>query len=187
MWSVQTILHPTDFSDPAQNSFQLACALASDLKARLIVLHVVPKLVAFRDDLVEYASPEHRVKVWEKLRRLRETAQEGYDLEIEIDQAQGAPAGEILKAARSNECDLVVMGTHGRSGLFYQPRETASDSAWPRPIACGFAGCRLVGNVAEQVIRRSPCPVITVSSPLSLKTSPKAVVRAENRALVSSF
>src|SRR5438128_12195228 len=52
MWSVQTILHPTDFSDPAQNSFQLACALASDLKARLIVLHVVPQLVAFRDDLV---------------------------------------------------------------------------------------------------------------------------------------
>jgi nucleotide-binding universal stress UspA family protein len=165
MWSVQTILHPTDFSDPAQNSFQLACALASDLKARLIVLHVVPQLVAFRDDLVEYASPEHRVKVWENLRRLRETAQEGYDLEIEIDQAQGAPAGEILKAARSNECDLIVMGTHGRSGLRHL----------------------LTGNVAEQVIRRSPCPVITVSSPLSLKTSPKAVVRAENRALVSSF
>ncbi len=165
MWSVQTILHPTDFSDLAQNSFQLACALASDLKARLIVLHVVPQVVAFRDDLIEYASPEHRVKVWENLRRLRETAQEGYDLEIEIDQAQGAPAGEILKAAQNNECDLIVMGTHGRSGLRHL----------------------LMGNVAEQVIRKAPCPVITVSSPLSLKTSAKVLVPAENRALVSSF
>ena len=165
MWPVQTILHPTDFSDQAQNSFQLACGLASDLKARLIVLHVVPQLVAFTDDLVEYASPEHKVNVWENLRHLREIAQEGYDLEIEIDQAQGAPAGEILKAARDNHCDLIVMGTHGRSGLRHL----------------------LMGNVAEQIIRRAPCPVITVSSPLSLKISSKARVPAESRALVSSF
>jgi nucleotide-binding universal stress UspA family protein len=162
MWSVQTILHPTDFSDQAQNSFQLACALASDLKARLIILHVIPPVVAFRDDLIEYASPEHRVKVWEKLHGLRETAQVGYDLEVETDQALGAAAEEILKAARANGCDLIVMGTHGRSGLRHL----------------------LMGSVAEQIIRKAPCPVITVSSPVSLKTLP---VPAASRALVSSF
>src|SRR5260370_20580977 len=87
------------------------------MKARLIAFHVVPPAVAYVDDLVDYTSPDHELKAWETLRRLQQTAQEGYGLEIDIDVAEGDPATEILKVARQRQCDLIVMGTHGRTRL----------------------------------------------------------------------
>ena len=165
MNSMKTILHPTDFSDPAQGSFQLACALASDMKARLIVFHVVPPTVAYMDGLIDYTSPDHELKAWETLRRLQQTAWEGYGLEIDIDLAEGDPASEILKVARQRQCDLVVMGTHGRTGLRHL----------------------LMGSVAERVIRKATCPVLTAKSPLGHVPPPSALFPDENRAFVSSF
>jgi nucleotide-binding universal stress UspA family protein len=55
----------------------------------------------------------------------------------------GDPGAEILRAAREEPCDLIVMGTHGRTGL----------------------GRVLLGSVAEQVVRRAPCPALTVKAP----------------------
>src|SRR5262249_46619147 len=144
MESIATILHPTDFSDPAHASFQLACALASDMKARVIAFHVVPPVAAYVDDLIDYTAPHHELKAWEKLRRLQQTAEEGYGLDIELDVSEGEPAAEILKIARDRHCDLIVMGTHGRTGLRHL----------------------LMGSIAEKVIRKAGCPVLTVRSPL---------------------
>jgi nucleotide-binding universal stress UspA family protein len=56
--------------------------------------------------------------------------------------AEGDPAGAILRAARENQCDLIVMGTHGRAGL----------------------NRFLRGSVAEEVVRKAPCPVMTVNA-----------------------
>jgi universal stress protein A len=165
MKSIKTILHPTDFSDPAQGSFQLACALASDMKARLIVFHVVPPVMAYMDELIDYTSPEHELKAWEKLRRLQETAQEGYGLDIDIDLSEGEPATEILKVGRTRGCDLIVMGSHGRTGLRHM----------------------LMGSVAEQVMRKAACPVLTARSPIDLAPSPTTILPHEERALISSF
>ncbi len=165
MNSMKTILHPTDFSDPAQGSFQLACALASDMKARLIAFHVVPPMVAYVDGLIDYSSPAHELRAWETLRRLQQTAQEGYGLAIDIDLAEGDPATEILKVARQRHCDLIVMGTHGRTGLRHL----------------------LMGSVAERVIRKANCPVLTAKSPLGQMPPPSALFPEERRALVSSF
>jgi nucleotide-binding universal stress UspA family protein len=55
---------------------------------------------------------------------------------------EGAPATEILRTARALECDLIVMGTHGRTGV----------------------GRLLMGSVAEEVLRKAPCPVLTVKT-----------------------
>jgi nucleotide-binding universal stress UspA family protein len=165
MNSIKTILHPTDFSDPAQGSFQLACAMASGMKARLIAFHVVPPMVAYVDDLIDYTSPDHELKAWETLRRLQQTAQEGYGLEIDIDLAEGDPASEILKVARQRQCDLIVMGTHGRTGLRHL----------------------LMGSVAERIVRKASCPVLTARSPLGQMPPSSALFHEGNRALVSSF
>jgi len=62
------------------------------------------------------------------------------------------PAGEILRLAAEVECDLIVLGTHGRTGL----------------------GRVLLGSVAEQVLRRAPCPVLTVKMPLPAAGSAEA-------------
>jgi nucleotide-binding universal stress UspA family protein len=165
MNSIKTILHPTDFSDPAQNSFQFACALASDLKAHLIVFHVVAPAGAFVDELIDYMSPDHELRAWSRLRDLQQTAQDGFGLEIDIDLSEGDPATEILKTARQRECDLIVMGTHGKSGLRHL----------------------LMGNVAERVVRKAPCPVLTARSPVSQVPSATALFGYENRTLMSSY
>ena len=165
MKPIKTILHPTDFSDPAQSSFQFACALASDMKARLIVFHVVPPVGAWVDELVDYTSPDHELKAWSRLRELQETAQEGYGLDIDVDLSEGDPATEILKTARQRCCDLIVMGSHGRTGLRHY----------------------LMGNVAERVMRKAPCPVLTAQSPLKPELSTSGLFAPERRSLLSSF
>jgi nucleotide-binding universal stress UspA family protein len=165
MKSITTILHPTDFSDPAQGSFQLACALASDMKAHVLAFHVVRPVAAYVDDLIEYASPERELKAWEGLRRLQQTAEDGYGLDIDIDLSEGEPAAEILKVARDRHCDLIVMGTHGRTGLRHL----------------------LMGSVAEKVVRKACCPVLTARSPLVQEAAPIRLYPEEARTLVSSF
>jgi nucleotide-binding universal stress UspA family protein len=165
MNSMKTILHPTDFSDPAQNSFQFACALASDMKARLIAFHVVPHTSVLVDDFIDYTSPDHELKAWSRLRDLQQMAQDGYGLEIDIDLSEGDPATEILKTAERRHCDLIVMGTHGRTGLRHL----------------------LMGNVAERVVRKAPCPVLTARSPLVQEFSPRALVSHENRSVLESY
>jgi len=163
MTSITTILHPTDFSNPAESSFQLACALASDMKARLLMFHVVQPAVYAHH--LDFTSPDRELKAWEQLRRLQQTAEEGYGLDIDIDLSEGEPATEILKAARQRECSLIVMGTHGRTGLNHL----------------------LMGSVAEKVVRKACCPVLTVRSPLGQENSPIRLYPEETRTLVSSF
>lgn len=163
MKSITTILHPTDFSNPAESSFRLACALASDMKARLIAFHVVHPAVYVHN--LDFNSPNHELKPWELLRRLQETAQEGYGLKIDIDLSEGEPAAEVLKVARTRHCDLIVMGTHGRMGLRHL----------------------LMGSVAEKVVRKADCPVITIRSPLTQETSAMRLYPEEARTLASSF
>ena len=168
MKSIKTILHPTDFSDSAQSSFQFACALAADMKARLIVFHVVSPMPALVDDLIDYTSPDHEHRAWTRLRDLQQAAQDGFGLDIDIDLSEGDPGAEILKTARQRECDLIVMGTHGRTGLWHS----------------------LMGNVAERVVRKAPCPVLTArcpSEPLAQEWTPSALASHEHRSLLSSY
>jgi nucleotide-binding universal stress UspA family protein len=107
MFRVQTILHPTDFSERSACAFQLACALARDRGARLIVLHVVP--VPTLQEKFAY-----REEVEEALGRIRAPdPQVRLERRLEV----GDAAARILEAAQAIPCDLIVMGTHGRRGL----------------------------------------------------------------------
>jgi nucleotide-binding universal stress UspA family protein len=150
MLAVHTILHPTDFSEHSQSAFWLACALARDYGARLVVLHVVATpTVVYGDGVVVPPDPEElRDIAREQLDRLQ--VPHG-DVRAERRMAEGDAVEAILRMAQDVQADLLVMGTHGRTGL----------------------GRLLMGSVAEQVVRKASCPVLTVKTPFP-ETAPEA-------------
>jgi nucleotide-binding universal stress UspA family protein len=142
MLTVKTILHPTDFSEGSRLAFRLACALAQDFGARLVVLHVAepPAVVYGKGILVLEPQVDP-----ERLReRLQEITPRGRNVQVEHRLAQGDVVTEILRIAQETQADVIMMGTHGRTGLKRL----------------------LMGSVAEQVVRKAACPVLTVKTPL---------------------
>lgn len=154
MLPIRTILHPTDFSASADHAFHLACSLARDHEARLVVLHVtapaypiVPEMVAIPPVAVELPTEEER----ENLRgRLEEIRPAGEGLAVEHRLEEGSVVDLITTVAEEVGAELIVMGTHGRAGL----------------------NRLLMGSVAEQIVRRAPCPVLTVKLPAAAHTAP---------------
>src|SRR5207244_13490254 len=115
MLAVRTILHPTDFSEPSQYALWLACALARDYGARLIVLHVVEVPTMYYGEGVVPPDPvELRAAAREQLDRLQ-VPQANVRAERRLE--QGDAVANILRVAQETNADLIVMGTHGRSGL----------------------------------------------------------------------
>lgn len=149
MLPCHTILHPTDFSERCALAFDLACSLAREARARLIVVHVAPN-VAVAGELV--TVPAKPADVWRTLQeQLANLRSPDADVHVEPHLREGDPAAEILRAARDFQCDLIVMGTHGRSGL----------------------SRLMLGSVAEQVLRRASCLVLLVKQPaLAAATAP---------------
>jgi nucleotide-binding universal stress UspA family protein len=140
MFSINTILHPTDFSERSQQAFKLACSLASQHQARLLLVYVVstpppPPLPYNEAGLGTFEDTAEAAQI-----RLEELRTSHSNIEIEYVLAEGKPAQEINRIARETDADLIVMGTHGRTGL----------------------DRLLMGSVAEHVVRKAPCRVITV-------------------------
>jgi nucleotide-binding universal stress UspA family protein len=141
MLPIRTILHPTDFSERAGYALQLAAALARDYGARLVVLHVVtPPTVVYGEAVVPVSPEELRAPAREQLDRLRLPRP---DVRAERRLEEGEAVEEILRVARDIGADLIVLGTHGRTGL----------------------GRLLMGSTAETVVRKASCPVLTVKAP----------------------
>lgn len=151
MIALKTIVLPTDFSEYAAEAVPYACELADRFDAELHVLHVIHDVAtqlpdfgmglsipAFRDNLgarkeqFEEAALKQLTGVlpdgWEKNRR------------VVLSTRFGTPFVEIVRYAQQHRADMIVIGTHGRSGLVHA----------------------LMGSVAEKVVRKAPCPVFTV-------------------------
>lgn len=143
MLDIKTILHSTDFSEQSGYALGLACALCRDYNARLVVLHVYHQPVAFvGEGLMPPLTDEIRAEADVHLRELTIPLDER---KVERRLIEGDAATEICSVARDVGADLIVLGTHGRTGFE-----------------------RLVmGSVAEHVVRQSACPVLTVSKPLA--------------------
>ena len=141
---LQRILFPTDFSDTAAWSLGYVRALASRFGARVHLLHVVPDPVSqdWAGEAAGFSIPDLR-KTWiaEAERQLAEIPLNG--IETERAARVGHAFVEIIRYARENEIDLIVMGTHGRGAVSHM----------------------LLGSVAEKVVRKAPCPVLTVRKP----------------------
>jgi universal stress protein A len=150
MFKIQTMLFATDFSECSQCALDFAFALARDRHARLIVLHVAtpPPFVTYGEfEKVLQQSTGYRRELEEKLRHCQRP-----NFNAELLLKEGDPGDEIIHAAQELGCDLIVIGTHGRTGLERL----------------------LLGSVAEKVLRRAPCPVLTVKTPLPGGERPRA-------------
>jgi nucleotide-binding universal stress UspA family protein len=141
--TLATILHPTDFSKNSRVALDWALTWAQQFGARLIVLHVVPEFAAvyqLAPEEVERLSTHMQQIAEAEVRRLWQERGGAVDYELVV--TIGAPAQEIVRVATERQVDLVVIGTHGRTGLAHA----------------------LLGSVADQVVRLAPCPVLTVRS-----------------------
>jgi nucleotide-binding universal stress UspA family protein len=156
MIHLKTILHPTDFSEESRYALEVACALARDQAARVLLLHVVPRPVPLgRDGGVPVFKDAHtaedlhtnRQEALSRLERLRSEAASG---QVEVMLTEGDVVGVITRAAEEAACDLIVMGSHGRSRMYQL----------------------MMGSVAADVTRKATCPVVTVRIPASTVAHP---------------
>lgn len=140
---VRRILWATDLSPVSEGAWRYAVTLAGVCAAEVVLLHAVrpAELAAVADHPVPPADwVEHYLtRLEEELERRRE-ALEGLALRARRKVVVGVPAEVIAAEAQAEQADLIVMGTHGRTGLSHV----------------------LVGSVAEAVIRKAPCPVLAV-------------------------
>lgn len=144
MLNIKKILHPTDFSEHARYAYDLACALARDHKSRLVILHVrTPQPMIYGDGMI--VPPDEGFQE-EMKRRLANMPAPSADVLVERHLVDGEAVPEILEFAEKNDCDMIVMGTHGWTGL----------------------SRLLLGSVAEKVVRKANCPVMTVKNPTPL-------------------
>ena len=138
--AVRVILHPTDFSERAGGALKIARSLARDLGARLYLLFVDPVQPIEAIALGGPLDPQGDLKFLAEMKAKTDGPDLKYPVEIRYE--QGDPAQEILRVAREIRCDLIVLGSHGRTGL----------------------GRLLMGSVAEAVLRRADCPSLIVKS-----------------------
>jgi nucleotide-binding universal stress UspA family protein len=148
MIDLHRILVPTDFSKHSQNALTYATAFAEKFGAELYLLHVVQDLALFIPEAVSVAPPiappveQMTAAVREALDRVvRENDLGRFQVHCEV--REGTPFYEIIQFAKDTGIDLIIMGTHGHTGLAHV----------------------LLGSVTEKVVRKSPCPVLTVRHP----------------------
>ncbi len=136
----ENILLPTDGSDAMESVLEHAASLASVHDATLHALYVVN--TASLNDLPMESSWQGLSQALEQegTRALEDVEQVGEGVELVTEMREGSPAKEIVQYAKENDCDVIVMGTQGRSGL----------------------DRLLLGSVAERVVRSSEVPVLTV-------------------------
>jgi nucleotide-binding universal stress UspA family protein len=134
----QVILHPTDFSENSEPALSVARMLARSLGARLVVLHVAPMPVVMGGSMASEIDPRYYSDVLDGIR----AGLDGPDLKYPVETLfrQGFEPEMIRQVATELDCDLIVMGTHGRSGITRL----------------------LLGSVAEPVLSKADCPVMVV-------------------------
>lgn len=146
------ILFPTDFSTHAQKALEMATALAKERGAKLMIVHVEEPPIAYGGGELYYGIEQpDRQEIQRMLTEVLPTDPAvGYEHRLMM----GNPATAIVHLAEKEHVDMIVMPTHGRSGLMRL----------------------LMGSVAEEVVRKAKCPVLTVRATAPAK--PKAKVAA---------
>ncbi|HVQ76947.1 MAG TPA: universal stress protein [Candidatus Binatia bacterium] len=145
MTRVRRILHPSDFSRASRAAFDRAVQMAKTDRAELLIVHVLtpimtlppegyisPKLYEDLDTASRSAAAKHLAALVARARKA--------GVKVTTAVVEGVPAEQIARAAKSRRADIVVIGTHGRTGLsrFF------------------------LGSVASRVVAIAPCPVLTV-------------------------
>ena len=140
--SVRRILVPVDFSDAAEGVVEYALDVARDRNAEVTLLHVVGMPTAPFDPAYGVAAdPKVLLDLQDgAVKGLAQLAAKFPGTAVRTRVLVGSPSREIVREAKEWEADLVVVGTHGRTGLRHV----------------------FLGSVAENVVRLAPCPVLTL-------------------------
>ncbi len=148
---LQTILLPTDFSEPSQAALHFAADLARDHGALLTVLHVVetlgPENVTYGEAESSPQPETYRRRLWDDLHRMVPSLP---DVRVQYVLGQAPHVEAILKLAVETNCDLIVMGSHGLTGIKRL----------------------LMGSLTEEVVRKAACPVLVVKAGMVPPTAP---------------
>lgn len=150
MISIKHVLTPTDFSEPSQVAVRYGKALAENFGAALHLVHVLDEGAL----VYPWTTPEGApITIGPGLAELEQLARsrlaelltpaEQEKLSAKVVTLVGSPFLEIINYAKVQEIDLIVLGTHGRGPIAHM----------------------LMGSVAEKVVRKAPCPVLTVRHP----------------------
>lgn len=147
------ILVPTDFSDFADQALEYATQLAKAFQARLTVLHVIQLAPMAMGDIgaasvvpyLEAVETEVQKQMQAILNQLQQAGLQG-----ETAISQGVPVQIIVETAKNQGIDLIVMGTHGRTGITHA----------------------LIGSVADRVMRLAPCPVLVTRGTTEASATP---------------
>jgi nucleotide-binding universal stress UspA family protein len=146
MRPIRRILFPTDFSEYADDAWPYATRFGRDFGAEVHVLHIVTQVPGVYTDGLAYGPrdlAEHmEAEARQALDRMVDDAK-AMGLAARSSVRTGIAFQEILDYADAEAIDLIVMATHGRTGLAHV----------------------LLGSVTERVVRRAPCPVLTVRHP----------------------
>ncbi|MBI5025171.1 MAG: universal stress protein [Nitrospirae bacterium] len=144
---VEKILFPTDFSEGSYNALPYAVDLAKHYNAKLYILHVIYDVAKATGWYVPHIPMEELYKdmaagAQKEMEKCCMEETRGFK-NVEKIISRGIPHDEIIKFAKEKNIDMIVIGTHGRSGLD-----------------------RIIfGSTAEKVVRGAPCPVMTVRLP----------------------
>jgi len=148
MIAIKTILLPTDGSDCSAKAMAYALSFARQYGGRIMALHVVDRRweeqtrIVFAEvgqDLTQKIRDGYEEEARRILREVTDAAgKAGVPAETKV--VTGIPSEDIIRVAQELPADLIIMGTHGRAGMSHL----------------------LLGSVAEKVVRRAPCPVLTV-------------------------
>ena len=148
MITLKKILHPTDFSESSKHAMSYAISFAQEFGATLSVLHVIEEVsgAMYFDMLQAPPLVQLMADIEAEAQKLLEgliSPEISQGVEVEQLIRKGVPFVEIIRCAESIEADIIVCGTHGRTGLKHA----------------------LFGSVAEKVVRKAPCPVMSVRHP----------------------
>jgi nucleotide-binding universal stress UspA family protein len=144
MDAIHKILVPTDFSAHADEAFRVAHSLARAVGAEVVLFHVAhpPAVVWEGGQLLTDPDKGEAINLWDRFQSIQ-PADPKVRVEHQVIVAERPSAAHVLEILDKEGCDLIVMGTHGRSWLKH----------------------RLFGSVAEEVVRNAHCPVMVVKAP----------------------
>ena len=149
MIQLTKILFPSDFSELSEAALKYALQFTRDYKATLHVVHVVDEAYQYWMSMAPSTVPVGAPIVEDVIKNAKASMDRlvrekiGADLPVVQQVLIGRPFLEIIKYAKQQAIDLIVIGTHGRGGLTHM----------------------LMGSVAEKIVRKAPCPVLTVHHP----------------------
>lgn len=149
MVTIRRILFPSDFSDLALHALTYAKFFAKTYEAELHVIHVVDEASLYwmamgPNSLPVGPPPDELIQLTQtEMGKFVERHLKDFPTRVVTEVILGRPSRDIVDYASKHAIDLIVIGTHGHSGLSHA----------------------LLGSVAEKVIRQAPCPVVTIRAP----------------------